>query len=156
MALSKDFSRVKVILLSHSVVQLFAGPWTVACQASPTMGSSRQGYWSGLLFPSPGILPTQGQNPCLLHPLHWQADPLPLSHLGSYITVTQIQPCFSESLSSTLLPISFIIVRLSPQSPYPDNNALEWKGKGPLSRVSVDVLVYFIGSDWLRSLSPIQ
>ena len=29
-----------------------------------------------------GIFPTQGSNPYLLHLLHWQADPLPLSHLG--------------------------------------------------------------------------
>ena len=44
----------KVKLLSH--VQLFATPWIVAYQVSPSMGSSRQEYWSGLPFPSPGIL----------------------------------------------------------------------------------------------------
>ena len=38
---------------SLSCVQLFATPWTVACQAPPSMRSSRQGYWSGLPFPSP-------------------------------------------------------------------------------------------------------
>ena len=32
-------------------------PWTVACQAPPSMGFSRQEYWSGLPFPSPGDLP---------------------------------------------------------------------------------------------------
>jgi len=31
---------------------------------------------------SRGIFPTQGLNPCLLGLLHWQADSLPLSHLG--------------------------------------------------------------------------
>ena len=31
--------------------------WTVAYQASPSMGFSRQEYWSGLPFPSPGDLP---------------------------------------------------------------------------------------------------
>ena len=31
-------------------------PWTVACQAPPSMGFSRQEYWSGLPFPSPGDL----------------------------------------------------------------------------------------------------
>ena len=31
-------------------------PWTVACQASLSMGISRQLYWSGLPFPSPGDL----------------------------------------------------------------------------------------------------
>ena len=37
-----------------SRVQLFGTPWTVAYQASPSMGFSRQEYWSGLPFPSPG------------------------------------------------------------------------------------------------------
>ena len=44
---------------------------------------SRQEYWSGMLFPSPGDLPGPGSNPHLLSPLHWQADSLPLRHLGS-------------------------------------------------------------------------
>ena len=34
-------------------VRLFAIPWTVAYQAPPSMGFSRQEYWSGLPFPSP-------------------------------------------------------------------------------------------------------
>ena len=38
-------------------------PWTVAYQASPSMGFSRQEYWSGLLFPSPGDLPNSGIKP---------------------------------------------------------------------------------------------
>ena len=46
---------MKVKSLSH--VQLFATPWTVAYQAPPSMGFSRQEYWSGLPFPSPGDLP---------------------------------------------------------------------------------------------------
>ena len=32
-------------------------PWTVACQAPLSMGFSRQEYWNGLPFPSPGDLP---------------------------------------------------------------------------------------------------
>ena len=58
--------------LSH--VQLFAIPWTVVYQASLSMGFSRQGYWSGLPFPSPGDLPDPGiepRSPAL------QADALP-------------------------------------------------------------------------------
>ena len=39
--------KVKVKSLSH--VQLFATPWTAACQAPPSMGFSRQEYWSGIL-----------------------------------------------------------------------------------------------------------
>ena len=37
--------------------------WTVACQTSLSMGFSRQEYWSGLPFPSPGDLPDPGINP---------------------------------------------------------------------------------------------
>ena len=39
---------------------LFAIPWTVACQAPLSMEFSRQEYWSGLPFPSPGDLPYPG------------------------------------------------------------------------------------------------
>ena len=39
---------------SLSRVRLFTTPWTVAHQAPPSMGFSRQEYWSGLPFPSPG------------------------------------------------------------------------------------------------------
>ena len=46
---------VKVKSLSH--VQLLVTPWTVAYQAPPSVGFSRQEYWSGLPFPSPGDLP---------------------------------------------------------------------------------------------------
>ena len=48
---------------SLSRVQLFVTPWTVAYQASPSMGFSRQEYWSGLPFPSPGDLPHPGIEP---------------------------------------------------------------------------------------------
>ena len=46
-----------------SRVRLFATPWTVAYQALPSMGFSRQEYWSGLPFPSPGDLPDSGIEP---------------------------------------------------------------------------------------------
>ena len=38
-------------------------PWTVAHQAPPSMGFSRQEYWSGVPFPSPGDLPDPGIKP---------------------------------------------------------------------------------------------
>ena len=40
-------------LKSLSRVRLFVTPQTVACQAPPSMGFSRQGYWSGVSLPSP-------------------------------------------------------------------------------------------------------
>ena len=50
-----------VFVLSHfSCVRLFAIQWTVVCQAPLSMEFTRQEYWSGLPFPSPGDLPHQG------------------------------------------------------------------------------------------------
>ena len=51
---------VKVKVKSLSRVRPFATPWTIAHQAPPSMGFSRQEYWSGLPFPSPGNLPNPG------------------------------------------------------------------------------------------------
>ena len=66
---SFQFSSVQ----SLSRVGLFATPWTVAYQDPQSMGLSRQEYWSGLPFPSPGDLPHLGIKlaSCLLH---WQVD----------------------------------------------------------------------------------
>ena len=52
-------NKVKLI----SCVWLFAAPWTVAYQGPLSTGSSRQGYWSGLPFPSLGDLPNPGIEP---------------------------------------------------------------------------------------------
>ena len=48
-------------------IQLFATPWTVACQASLSMVFSRQQYWSRLPSIFQGIFLTQGSNLGLLH-----------------------------------------------------------------------------------------
>ena len=55
-----------------------ATPRIVAWEAPLWVGFSRQEYWSGLPFPSPGALPDQGPNSC---PLRWQLHSLPLRHL---------------------------------------------------------------------------
>ena len=70
--------RLKVKLLSG--VQLFATPWTVACQPPPSMGFSRQESWSGLPFPSPGDLPDPGIEP---GSSTLQADSLPSEPPGN-------------------------------------------------------------------------
>ena len=73
-------SKVKVKLLSH--VQLFATPWNVAYQAPLSMGFSRQEYWSGVPFPSPGDIPNPGiefWSPAL------QADALPSEPPGRLV-----------------------------------------------------------------------
>ena len=63
-------------------VWLFATPWTVAHQAPLSMGFSRQEYWSGLPYPSPGDLPDPGIKSKSLMPPALAAGSLPLSHLG--------------------------------------------------------------------------
>ena len=51
------------VVKSLSCVWLFVTPWTVAYQAPPSVEFSRQEYWSGLPFPSPGNLPNPGIEP---------------------------------------------------------------------------------------------
>ena len=65
-------------------VQLFVTPWTIAHQAPLSMEFSRQGYWNGLPFPSPGDLPDPGikpGSPAL------QGDSLPFEPPGKIIHV---------------------------------------------------------------------
>ena len=66
--------------VSHSPVQLFAVLWTIACLAPLSMEFSRQEYWRGLPFPSPGDLLDpwiEPRSPAL------QADSLPTEPLGT-------------------------------------------------------------------------
>ena len=52
------------LLFNHYVVSnSFVTPWTVAHRAPLSMGLSRQEYWSGLSFTSPGGLPNPGIQP---------------------------------------------------------------------------------------------
>ena len=68
------------MVCAYSLSHVFLTPWTVAHQASLSMGFSRQEHWSGLPFPSPGDLPSPGIEPG--SPAQ-QAGSLLLSHLGS-------------------------------------------------------------------------
>ena len=56
------------MLCPFSHAPLFATPWTVAHQAPPSVGFSRQEYWSGLPFPPPGDLPDPGSESASLMP----------------------------------------------------------------------------------------
>ena len=66
--------------LSLSVMSDSATPWTVAFQAPLSVDSPGKNTGVGCHFLLQGIFPTQGLNSSLLF---WQADSLPLSHLGS-------------------------------------------------------------------------
>ena len=70
-----------------------ATPWTVARQAPLSMGFSRQEYWSGLPFPSPGDLPDPGIKPaCVSRLLHWQAGFSPLALARKPLTGNKNSP----------------------------------------------------------------
>ena len=68
----------KVLVAQVMFDSFFATPWTVACQAPLSMRFSRQEYWSGLPFPSPGDLPDPG-----IKPGHCRQILYCLSHQGS-------------------------------------------------------------------------
>ena len=104
-------------VLSHfSRVRLFATPWTVACQAPPYMGFSRQEYWSGLPFPSPGAL---------LNPWTEPKSLMSPSLAGGFFTTSTTKEaqkyglrCYKKCLKGTGLGTS-----LSPEVKMPPSNA---------------------------------
>ena len=59
----KQISLLNVDESESEVAQSCPTPWTVAHQAPPSMGFSREEYWSGVPFPSPGELPDPGIKP---------------------------------------------------------------------------------------------
>ena len=73
-----------VYVLSHfGHLRLFVTLWTVACQTLLSMGFSRQEYWSGLPFPSPGDFPNTEMEPRSPAVPSFQTGSLPLSHWES-------------------------------------------------------------------------
>ena len=95
--------RLKVSMKSKSeseVAQSYptlCPPWTVAYQAPPSMGFSRQECWSGLPFPSPGNLPDPGSSAL-------QADCLPLSCQGRVRKVGKLSKIYQFSSFTQLCP----------------------------------------------------
>ena len=59
----KTSNKTAMFCSALSRVQLFVTPWTTALQAPLSLGFSRQEYWSGLPFPTPGGLPDPGTEP---------------------------------------------------------------------------------------------
>ena len=100
--------KVKVKLLSR--VRLFAAPWTVAYQVPPSMGFSRQEYWSGLPFPSTEDLPEPWIKPGV--PTMY-ADALPSEPPGkiylNYILYSDFSNSFYFSISLFNPPEMFLI-----------------------------------------------
>ena len=90
-------------MLSH--VQLIVIPWTVAHQASLSIGFPRQKYWSGLPFPTPGDLPY----PTIEHePPVLRVDSLLPNQLGS--------PEDSVSTLLTFVPTFLLCMKVKGES----------------------------------------
>ena len=72
---------------------------TVACQAPLSMGFSRQEYWSGLPFPSPGDLPNPG-----IEPASEYSSPVSPALAGRFFTTTPLGKFLHDILSQPLFP----------------------------------------------------
>ena len=110
---NRDPQSNKVKVKSETVT-----PWTIAHQAPLSMGFHRQGYWSGLPFPSPGDLPNTGiepRSPTL------QTDSLPAEVQGKpknsgVSSLSLLQRIFPTQKSSQgLLYCRWILYQLSYQ-----------------------------------------
>ena len=117
------------VLSCFGHVRLFVTPWTVACQASLSMGFSKQGYWSGLPSPPPGDLPHPGIKPAsLMSPaladrfftlsITWEA-------LNSYACVS-----ISHSVVSNI-PTTIYKIKGLPGGASGKDPACQWTGHGP-------------------------
>ena len=73
------FTSFHLVFFVCSVVLDCATEWTVAHEAPLPVEFSRQGYWGGVAFPTPGDLVVQESTPPLLCLLHSHADCLPLA-----------------------------------------------------------------------------
>ena len=94
--MSASLPALLLLLLSHfSRVQLCVTPWAVACQAPLSTGFSRQEYQNGLPWPPPGIFPTQGSNPGLLHSLPLSHQESTCSSMSPYIYPSAHPPSFA-------------------------------------------------------------
>ena len=84
--------KVKVKSLSH--VWLFATPWTAAYQAPPSMGFSRQEYWSRVPLPSP-------EKPLLSHKGRCAGDRTLLCNCGAFPNKVLVTLRYSSPLKDT-------------------------------------------------------
>ena len=84
-------------------IQFFATQWTVTCQAPMSMGFSKQAYWSGLPFPSPGDLPDPG------------IEPVSPALAGRFLTTEPPGKCYHYKVHSSKIIVSKNLMRGSAQ-----------------------------------------
>ena len=127
------------MLSCFSCVRLFVTLWTLAHQTSLSTGFSRQEYWSGLPFPSPGDLSDPVIKQPLLHLLHWQASSLPLAPSAAKSFQSCPTLCDPIDGSPPGSPIPGILQARTPEwVAISFSNAWKWKVKvKSLSRVQL-------------------
>ena len=99
--------------------QLLVTPWTVAYQAPLSLGFSRQEYWSGLPFPSPGDLPDPGIEPASLMSPALAGGFFTTESPGKPILYSKnkISPCISIGLVAKLWPTLVTPCTVTQQAP---------------------------------------
>src|SRR5574337_627403 len=99
---------VNLKVKSLSRVRLLATPWTAAYQAPPSMGFSRQEYWSGVPLPSPGDLPNPRIEPRAIGNGLVSPDGMNYTfnllqnvtfHDGSHMTAADVAYSFSRAMA---------------------------------------------------------
>ena len=106
---------VCVCVCDQSLLPL-CDPMDCSPPGSSIHGISRQEYWSGVPFPTPGNLPISGIKHTSLCLLHWQADSLPLSHLGSLFSIqrdTEISKDLNVYLCEYMYKQIYMLSKLS-------------------------------------------
>ena len=108
-------------VMSNSVAPLDCKPTSYLC--SRNFPGKNTG--AGCHFLLQGIFPTQGSNPSLLSLLHWQANSLPLSPLGSPIEPS-VRATIKEATAITLLKEEWILhfLIIFPHRPFITKNLL--------------------------------
>ena len=108
--------KVKVKLLS--CVWLLVIPWTATHQAPPSMGFSRQEYWSGALLPSPSVQFSSVAQSCptLCNPMNHSTPGLPVHHQLPEFTQTHV-----HRVSDAIYP-SHPLSSPSPPAPNPSQH----------------------------------
>ena len=110
----------KVKVKSLSRVRLLATPWTAAYQASPSVGFSRQEYWSGVPLPSPNEKPTQSQLESSLHlsqlekSLHSREDPAQPT-INKFVKLKKKQKLYTSDTTITALVVFSWVVSFAYQ-----------------------------------------
>ena len=104
------------LLSRFSHLWLFVTLWTVARQAPLSMGFSRQEYWSGLPFPSPGDLPDSGFKPLSLQHCRW------ILYQLCYLGIPNQSAEATHQLSASLLSTTTCPAPRLPSAPWRESN----------------------------------